>query len=220
MAKQQTNTATDMANKLQDNSMRDTANTIEQNQSFQKMASDRSSQDYDTASQGYGNFAKTGGFSPSDETTFLNRATRGVAGTYDVLKSAADRRRAASGGLGTGGTDVALARHSAQDVASANTDAMASLKQQENQNKLSGLAGISHLFDTNTNTITQQGAQILQALGIRYNTQAEAAQIMQQLSKNPGLLDNIQRIGGMVAGGLTGISGLGGKGEDLSYDMT
>src|SRR6266404_474768 len=51
----------------------------------------------------YENFAKTGGFSPTDETTYLNRATQGVSGTYDVLGQAAERQRAAAGGLGTGG---------------------------------------------------------------------------------------------------------------------
>lgn len=205
MAKRQKNMATDQANNMVGEAKSDIAPVVSTAQSEQNKNIGRADETYGQSYGGYKNFADTGGFSPSDETTFLNRATRGVQGTYDVLKSAADRRRAAAGGLGTGGEDVAMARHMGQDVASANTDAMAQLKQQENQNKLAGLSGMSHLFDMSTGQVNAQGKQILDALGLKYNTEEEAQKILADLSRSPGTLDNIQRIGGMVAGGLTAL---------------
>lgn len=173
------------------------------------------------AASTYEDFAKTGGFSPTDETTFLNRATRGVAGTYQALQDQAARQRAAAGGLGTGGETVALARHAGQDVATANTDAEAALKQQENQNKLSGAGGLSNLYgqtnqlyNTQTGQVTAQGAQLLQALGIRYSTQEEAAKILAQLaSRGPAgansnltsILQQVQPIAGIASGVLGAI---------------
>ena len=176
----------------------------------------------------YTDFMKTGGFSPSDETTYLNRATQGVSGTYDVLEQAAERQRAAAGGLGTGGEFSQMARQGTQQQALATENAQADLKQQENANKLAGAAGevqagtaetgvgqglsnlygqTNSLYNTQTGQITAQGAQVLQALGIQYNTQAEAAAILANLSNNPGTLSNIRSIAGMAASGLSGIAG-------------
>lgn len=148
----------------------------------------------------YSDFMKTGGFSPSDETTYLNRATQGVSGTYDVLGQAAERQRAAAGGLGTSGEFSQIARQGTQAQASATENAQADLKQQENSNKLAGASGevsagnaltslygqTNQLYDQQTNQITAQGAQVLQALGLKYSTQEEAAGILQKLSSEPG----------------------------------
>jgi hypothetical protein len=52
----------------------------------------------------------------------------------------------------------------------------------------------------------------LQALGLKYNTEEEGAAILAQLSKNPGLLDNIQQslaIGATVGKGVFGSASIG-----------
>lgn len=190
MAKGQQQGATQVADSLRKEAPADIAAPLATANSEQQKNIARAGDTYDTASAGYKNFAETGGFSPSDETTFLNRATRGVSGTYNVLEDAAKRRMAASGGLGTGGELPALARHSAQDVASANTDAMASLKQQENANKMQGLAGTAGLFNATTGQVSEQGHQILAALGLKYNTEEEAGRLLAELSKNKGAFDS------------------------------
>lgn len=214
MAKGQQKQATNVAQNMVSGVATDTApvvsNATAQQQKLQGQADTTlgTSQGLEQGAAGtYSDFAKTGGFSPTDETAFLNRATRGVSGTYDVLKAAADRRRAAAGGLGTGGEDVALARHAGQDVAEANTNAMAALKQQENANKLAGAGGLSglygqtnQLYDTQTGAANAAGKQVLDALGLKYQTDAEAGNILQKLSQNPGTFDNILRIANTASG--------------------
>lgn len=207
MAKAQTTAATNIAKGASTNVGPDVQPVIDTATGQQQTNINRADQTYGTAQQGYQNFAKTGGFSPQDETTYLNRATQGVSGTYDVLAKQAERQRMAAGGLGTGGEISQMARQGTQQQANATENAQADLKQMENANKLAGLAGTTALFDTTTNQITAQGAQILQALGLKYNTQAEAATILAKLSTNPGILSNIMSIGGMVGGGLTGLAG-------------
>lgn len=223
MAKAQQGPATDIAKNMPGQVASDVApvvsNATAQQQKLQGQADTTlgTSTGLEKGAEGtYSDFAKTGGFSPTDETAFLNRATRGVSGTYDVLKAAADRRRAAAGGLGTGGEDVALARHAGQDVAEANTNAMAVLKQQENANKLAGAGGLSglygqtnQLYDTQTGAATAQGKQILDALGLKYNTDAEAGRILASMSKNPSALQqtigDIQSVAGVVGPALAAI---------------
>jgi hypothetical protein len=210
MAKGQQQGATQTADSLRKEAPADLAAPTATAAAQQQTNIGRSADTYDTASAGYKNFAETGGFSPSDETTFLNRATRGVSGTYNVLADAAKRRMAASGGLGTGGELPTLARHSAQDVASANTDAMASLKQQENANKMQGLAGTTNLFDTTTNQVTAQGKQVLDALGLKYNTEEEAGRLLAELSKNKGAFDSTLAGISTLTGGWKNIQPTGG----------
>lgn len=68
---------------------------------------------------------------------------------------------------------------------------------------------LGSLFNTQTGQVTAMGSQLLQALGLSYNTQAEAAGILQQLSKNPGALQtalgDIAGLGGAAAGAASGL---------------
>jgi hypothetical protein len=63
---------------------------------------------------------------------------------------------------------------------------------------------LSQLYNTTTGQITQLGNQMLQSLGLDFNTQAEAIQALTALSKNPGLfqtaLSDISSLGGAAAG--------------------
>lgn len=47
--------------------------------------------------------------------------------------------------------------------------------------------GMAGLFNTATGQVTAAGQQILQGLGLQFGTEAQGAQILQELSKNPGL---------------------------------
>jgi hypothetical protein len=47
--------------------------------------------------------------------------------------------------------------------------------------------GIQGLFDTQTGAVSDLGKQVLAGLGLQYGTEAQGAQILQELSKNPGL---------------------------------
>lgn len=178
----------------------------------------------------YSSMMANGGFSPSDETTYLNRATQGVKGTYDVLASQAERQRAAAGGMGTGGEIATLARQGTQQQALATENAQADLHQQENANKFTAAAGqvnagqaetgvgtgltslygqTNQLYNTQTGEITAQGAQVLQALGLKYNTQAEAAQILAGLAAQPGTFNKILQTIGTLGQGYKNVSGAG-----------
>jgi len=227
MAKVQTQQSAGQVNQANQQVQQDVGNVVANQGGLQSRA-DTEAQKTLATSQGYvapaadtyKEFAATGGFSPTDEVAFRNRATRGVAGTYQVLQDQANRQRAAAGGLGTGGEIVALGRHAGQDVAAANTDAEAALKQQENQNKLAGAGGLANLYgetnqlyNTQTGQITAAGQQILQALGLKYNTEEEGAAILANLSKNQGLLGNIQQGLGIASSALTGAFGASPSGK-------
>lgn len=47
--------------------------------------------------------------------------------------------------------------------------------------------GIQGLYDTSTGQVTALGNQVLAGLGLQYGTQAQGAQILAELSRNPGL---------------------------------
>lgn len=47
--------------------------------------------------------------------------------------------------------------------------------------------GLAGLYNTATGQVTALGQQILQGFGLQYGTEAQGAQILQELSKNPGL---------------------------------
>lgn len=194
------NKSSDLASNVSETASRELAPSISTAQDEQQKNIGRSDSTFNTADTGFKKFAETGGFSPSDETKFINRATQGVSGTYDVLENAAKRRRAATGGMGTGGDIAQLARQGTQEQAKATEGAQVDLHTMENQNKLAGLTGESALFDRASGQVTAMGQQILQALGLKYDTQEEAAKILAGLAAQPGtfskILQTISVIGG------------------------
>jgi len=190
-----------------------------------------------SSGKSYQNFADTGGFDAASRTQYLNRAVSGVTNTGTALEQQARLARSKSGGAGTGGEVAQIARQLGQTQANATNQAQVDLNQQINANKLAGAAGLnqvgqsqtgvgraqtdigtaqgdiakahSMLFDANTGAASELGKQVLAAYGIQYQTEDQANRILAQLSNTPGILDNIQRIGGMVAGGLGAAAGLG-----------
>ena len=120
---------------------------------------------------GYGEFARTGGFTPESAGAFRRRATGGVAQTYQTLADEASRRRAISGGTGFGGGELAqLARQGAQRGAEAATAAEAEIANQTRAGRLAGLGGLSE-------TEQAQAAAMRQGTGQMAQTEIDAARV-------------------------------------------
>jgi len=182
---------------------------------------------YQNTLQGYNAMANTGGFTPEQSRQYMDQATSGVANTYNVLGQQLQQNKAKTGGLGGSGETAQLARQLGQAQAQAEQGAAVGLNQQINANKLSGLSGaaslqstqagnklasaqgLSGLYNVATGEISDLGKQVLGAMGINWQNQAEALQALTALatssSSSKGILDTIGQIGGMVSGALTGL---------------
>jgi hypothetical protein len=60
--------------------------------------------------------------------------------------------------------------------------------------------GLANLYNTQTGQVTDQGKQLLAALGLQFQTDAQAAQILAQISSNPGTFNTIMSGIGSVIG--------------------
>jgi hypothetical protein len=180
---------------------------------------------------GYNNLATTGGYTPQQGQQFIQQATEGTQSTYGALENQAKQNAVATGGLGTGGGLSQMARQLSQSQGQNTLNAEVALNQSQTSNKLAGLGGeanvmgnvagntlqgtetansqLSQLYNTTTGQVTQLGNQMLQTLGLDFSTQAEAASILQKLSTNPTLLQNImggvEQAGGAAVGAYTGL---------------
>jgi|SRR5215831_105717 len=116
------------------------------------------------------------------------------AGARDILGQAGSTEaNVATGQRAFGGLQSGLESGVASGVQAANV----------------GLAG---LFNTQTGQVSELGRQVLQGLGLQFGTEAQGAEILQALSKNPGLFQTIfgditSLIG--AAGGGVGLKALG-----------
>jgi len=173
-------------------------------------------------SKAYEPFAQTGGFDPKQSQQFIQQATEGIGSTYGALEDQVRRSQTATGGLGTSGGLSQMARQLSQAQSKGTLDAQVALDQQKTANKLAGLGGevtatgiagnqLNQLYNTTTGQVTQLGNQILSTLGIDFSTQAEAASILDQISKNPSLFQTIgefiKSAGGGVGAAAGGIGG-------------
>lgn len=170
--------------------------------------------------------AQTGGFTPEQESQYMNQATSGVKNSFDVLGQQAKLNQLRTGAASGPAAIAQIARQGGQAQSSTEQGAAVNLNQQINANKNSGLSAATgantaltgvagqqnqsgaidaSLYNADTGEVTAQGAQLLQALGLQYNTQAEAAQLLGQIGNN---------IGGPLsdAEGIAGIIGNLGKG--------
>ena len=181
---------------------------------------------FGNAATGFSTMANTGGFTPEDKSAYLSRAEDAATSAYKTAGDQAQRTRAAAGGLGTGGETAQMARQASEAGSSAVKGAQSDLNTQINANKLAGLSGTNAsasglagvgsgegtLYNSASGTLTEQGRQVLQNMGLRYSTDMEGSQIIAQLSKNPGAfqtgLGDITSIMQSIGGG-SGIKALG-----------
>jgi len=173
---------------------------------------------YDPAATNvYKDFALTGGFSPEDKSRYLRQATSGVKGSYDVLQKQAEQQRAATGGIG-GDAISQMARQGAQAQAASTDKALADIQSQISTNKLAGAGGLGQVAQQKLGAFNAQsgleggvaqgvsganqmmafmasdtGKQILSLMGIDSSNQQAAAEVWANLSKNPGMFDDILR---------------------------
>lgn len=97
------------------------------------------------AISGYGDFAKTGGFSPEDISAMRARAIAPTRAIYANANADIDRQRRVQGGYSPNYTaaKAKLARNLSQEIGDRNIDAEASLAQLRQQGRLAGLGGLT-----------------------------------------------------------------------------
>jgi hypothetical protein len=239
MAKQQTKQANTTVNNTVGAANAETANNGTVLTGQQDTSAAQAQQTFGNAESGYGqagqtygdtvtgfnNMAQNGGFTPEDKSAYLSRAANAATSAYSTAADQAERTRAAAGGLGTGGESSQMARQASNAGSQAVEGAQADLNSQINSNKLAGLSGENtaaagqanvasgegNLYNTASGTLTTQGQQILQNLGLKYSTDMEGAQILSQLSKNPGAFQTgLGDVTGLISaiGGGSGVKSL------------
>lgn len=149
----------------------------------------------------------------------------GLSGLTNFESGLADRKQNALRGLGDIESAVASNNRSVMDSSRALESDVAGgrlkgiglgadLETSVANNRNAANKGFADLYNTATGETTELGNQVLRTLGLRFDNQAQAAQIMQELSRQPGVLQSIlnsaTQIGGMITGGITGLQGLGG----------
>lgn len=164
------------------------------------------------AGKAYGDMATTGGFSDADKTAYLNRATQASTQAGNAFS---DQTKLAAAKTGQGNPQAAIsriARQAGQNASEATNNAEVGLNSQINSNKLAGAGGEvstgnaqTNIGQTQANMSNQSAQQRLAALGLQFNSEAEAQQALDSLSHNPGVFDNIMRVGTAAAGAATGL---------------
>jgi hypothetical protein len=99
---------------------------------------------FGAAEAGYGNYARTGGFTPGQSQAFIRSSTAGTSGIYDALRANLARRQAQTGGYTPGFTSstARLTREAAGRTAEADTAANVALQGQIRAGREAGLGGL------------------------------------------------------------------------------
>ena len=147
------------------------------------------------ASQGYQNFASTGGITPGQQQLTRQQAQGNVSSIYDALNQNLSRQKAIQGGYspGFGANEAQLARGASAASSNAVNSANLGLQQQITQNQLQGLGGLTSIGGL------YQG-QIPQLL----NTTAQLA------AAKPSWQQDVAGAEGVISGGANILKSLGG----------
>lgn len=96
------------------------------------------------AQAGYSEFAKTGGFTPTDLGNIRARALSPVRAVYANAQRNVNRQRSLQGGYspGFGAMQTRMAREQGQETADAATNAEAGISEMVQKGRLAGLAGL------------------------------------------------------------------------------
>ncbi len=176
------------------------------------------------AGSSYQSMADTGGFTPQESSDYINRATEASTAAGNV---ASDQAKLAAARTGQGNPQAAIsriARQMEQNASAAGVNAEAGLNEQKNANKLAGAGGLANvgglqttaanaqtnIGQTQANMSNQSAQQQLAALGLQFNSEAEAQQALDSLSHNPGIFDNIMRVGSLATGAISALKPSGG----------
>jgi hypothetical protein len=176
--------------------------------------------DYGNIMGQYGDFARTGGYSPEDLQNIRARSVSPLRSVYSSAQSGLDRNRALQGGYSPNyaAASSKMAREMGQGMADANTNTNAAIAQMVQQGKLAGLGGMSSLYGATPGLSSMFGNQALTSTGQQIGlsglqNQLGLGLINAQMGRanTPGfnwdpLWKGISAIGG-IAGGMGGGGG-------------
>jgi len=162
----------------------------------------------------YQSMADTGGFTPQESSDYINRATEASTAAGNT---ASDQAKLAAAKTGQGNPQAAIARigrQMGQNASSAAVDAEAGLNAQKNSNMLAGAGGLTNvgqaqtgvanaqtnIGNTQANMANQSATQQMAALGLQFNSEAEAQKALDQLSNNAGPMNNIMSVASLAMG--------------------
>jgi len=180
------------------------------------------------AGQAFGQEATTGGFTPAQETAYMDQATQQPKQLANVEENQAQLAAAKTGQGNPQAAIARIVRQANQQSAQSENNAATSLNQQENANKLAGAGGLAstgsaetsagnaqtNIGNTQATMANQSAQQQMAALGLQFSTEEAAQQALDQLSNaNQGPLATIEGIGslganafGAVAKGLSSLN--------------
>jgi hypothetical protein len=177
-------------------------------------------------SGGYQNLATTGGIDEAGATAMRNRAAEGAKSVYSVLGDSAQRQAAAGGGSASAIELSALNRGGGQAASRAVTDTDANIAGLRQTGTIAGLSGESNLQGDVAKGRQTGVAGQASLLGMNFAQQQDAVsnilknyqisgqlsqsdlQMLQELSKTPGLFDNIMKGISVASGAAMGVAGV------------
>lgn len=112
--------------------------------------------DYGNTMNQFGQFAKTGGFSPEDLASIRSRALSPTRAVYSNAQAGLDRQRSLQGGYSPNYTAATakMAREMSQGLSDAGTNAEASIAEMTQRGKLAGLQGMGQTLGTGMSGLT------------------------------------------------------------------
>ncbi len=190
-------------NNMRDQMIVPQAQTAQNNAS---LANDQAFQDYGRIMGGYQDFAKTGGFNPSDLGAIRSRSLAPLRGMYADANRDVDRKVALQGGYspGYGTLKSRLARDMSSGMSDAALNTEGAIAQMVNQGKQFGMAGQSNMYSatpgmanmfnnqqnqTMNNWLQTQGLQNQLGLGL-IGAQIQKGQLQ---GKNSQAFDNVKK---------------------------
>jgi len=159
-----------------------------------------------TAAGNASTMATTGGFTPQQQTNYLDQATSQARQDANVEENQAQLAAAKTGQGNPQAAISRIARQANQQQGNALQGAQTSLNQQINANKNTGNAQLTGVGSAQGNMANQSAMQQAAAMGLQFNTEAEAQQALDNIANTQkGPLANALQIGQTVAGAVGSI---------------
>lgn len=167
--------------------------------------------DYSNLMSGYNEFAKTGGFSPTDIANLRARAVSPVRASYANANREVNRGRALQGGYSPGFNVLRarMAREQGQAGSEAATNAEAALAGMKQQGKLAGLQGGASLYGTTPGMTSTFSNAVLNASGQLTNAVGNEMGFANDVSRNQIAAGQLPGKSQSVIGNIAGIAGIG-----------
>lgn len=140
---------------------------LRQFRDFYMQAAPQQMGDYGNIMGQYQNFAKTGGFSPTDIANIRARSTSPTRGIYEQMQQGLSRQRALQGGYSPGFATASsrLARQGSQQISDINQATEANIAEMRQRGQLAGMQGMASIYGTTPGMSNMFGNQVLQATG-------------------------------------------------------